>query len=245
MAATSRKVVGVINPTRGQDSLGELEGLLPKNVELIRDSLDIREQTEEEFKSVLDETAMRVDALAAQKTDLIHPIGAPVFMVHGHAGEQRIIDEWTKKHGIPIFTSGQSHVNAMRALGIRRFVALSPLSERINEIATAYFRDAGFDVLAFEKARGPENDRRAITWEEAAEQAKRVFDAHPGADGVYFISSGWRILDAVPALEQQLGVPVVHPVTARVWEIQRRLGLKEPRKGVGRLLEELPAGATA
>jgi maleate cis-trans isomerase len=242
MAANRRLVVGVINPTRGQDSLGELEGLLPKGVELVRDSLDIREQTEDEFKSVLDETAMRVDALAAQKVDLIHPIGAPVFMVHGYAGEQRIIDEWTAKHGIPIFTSGQSHVNAMRALGIHRFVALSPLSERINEIATAYYRDAGFDVLAFERARGPETDRRAITWEEAAAQARRMFEANPGAEGVYFISSGWRILDAVPALEKELGVPVVHPVTARVWEMQRRLGLKEPTSGVGRLLEELPTG---
>src|ERR1051326_3564491 len=124
--------VGVINPTQGRDSLGELEGLLPSGIELVRDALDIREQTEEEFKSVLDETAGRVDALAAQKVDLIHPIGAPVFMVHGYAGERRIIDEWMAKHRIPIFTSGQSHVNAMRALGINRFVALSPLGERIN-----------------------------------------------------------------------------------------------------------------
>ena len=240
MSANRRFVVGVINPTRGQDSLGELEGLLPKGVEIIRDSLDIREQTEEEFKSVLDETAGRVDALAAQHVDLIHPIGAPVFMVHGYDGEQRIIGDWTAKHGIPIFTSGQSHVNAMRALGIRRFVGLSPLSARINEIAAAYFRDAGFDVLAFERARGPETDRRAITWQEAATQAKGLFEANPGADGVYFISSGWRILDAVPALEQELGVPVVHPVTARVWEIERRLNLNQPMSGFGRLLEALP-----
>src|SRR5437868_1077238 len=116
MAAKDHFTVGVINPTRGQDSLGELETLMPKNISLIRDSLDIREQTEDEFKSVLDETAQRVDAMAAQKVDLIHPIGAPVFMVHGYAGEQRIIADWIKKHGIPMFTSGQSHVNAMRAL---------------------------------------------------------------------------------------------------------------------------------
>jgi maleate cis-trans isomerase len=240
MAARTYRV-GVINPTQGRDSLGELEGLLPKGIELVRDALDIREQTEEEFKSVLDETAGRVDALAAQKLDLIHPIGAPVFMVHGYAGEQRIIDEWTAKHGIPIFTSGQSHVNAMRALGIHRFVALSPLGERINEIAAAYFKDAGFDVLAFERARGAETNRRAITWQEVAEQARAAFKANPGAEGIYFISSGWRILEAISVLEQELDVPVVHPVTARVWEIERRLGLSQSIMGHGRLLETLPA----
>jgi maleate cis-trans isomerase len=142
-----------------------------------------------------------------------------------------------------MFTSGQSHVNAMRALGIHRFVALSPLSERINEIANQYFQDAGFEVLAFQRARGPEVDRSAITWKEAYEQVRRQFEAHPGADGIYFISSGWRILEAVEALEHDLGVPVVHPVPARVWEIQRRLNLHHPADGHGRLLATLPPAA--
>ncbi|MFT5538905.1 MAG: maleate cis-trans isomerase, partial [Alphaproteobacteria bacterium] len=36
------------------------------------------------------------------------------------------------------------------------------------------------------------------------------------------------------------GVPVIHPVTARVWEIQKRLKVHEPRAGYGVLLDELP-----
>src|SRR5947207_2834313 len=132
MTASHR--VGVVNPVRGPDVPGELEQLLPGGIELVKTWLNIQQQTEEEFLSVLDETAARVDDLAAQHPDLIHPIGAPVFMVHGYAGEQRIISEWESKHRIPMFTSGQSHVNAMRALGIHRFVGLSPLNDRINEI---------------------------------------------------------------------------------------------------------------
>lgn len=241
MASEAGGTVGVVNPTRRGESVDEFEQLLPKGVRLIRTSLDIREQTEAEFLSVLDEAAARVDDLAAQHADLIHPIGAPVFMVHGYEAEQRIIGEWEAKHGIPIFTSGQSHVNAMRALGIHRFVGLSPLSDRINAIAAQYFRDAGFDVLALQRARAADDDPHRITWQDAHAQMKELCDAHPGADGAYFISSGWRILEAVPALERDLGVPVVHPVPARVWEIQRRLGLSEPRHGSGRLLETLPS----
>jgi hypothetical protein len=33
---------------------------------------------------------------------------------------------------------------------------------------------------------------------------------------------------------------VVHPVTARAWEIQKRLRVRKPVKGYGRLLETLP-----
>jgi len=54
------------------------------------------------------------------------------------------------------------------------------------------------------------------------------------------LGSGWRTLDIIEMLEQDLQVPVVHPVTARVWEIQKRLQVREPRDGFGYLLAALP-----
>lgn len=242
MSSDQRAVVGVIHPTSGAGGTGDLERLLPPGIEFVSRHLGIREQTEEEFRSVLGREAAQVDELAtAEKLDLLHPIGAPIFMVHGYAGEQRIIGEWEAKHHIPMFTSGQSHVNALRALGIHRFVGLSPLSERINEIAAQYFKEAGFDVLALERAQGPETDRTAITWKQAYDQARRVFETHAGAEAIYFISSGWQIMKAIAELERDLRVPVVHPVPARAWEIQQRLGLRYPVAGSGRLMETLPA----
>ena len=53
------------------------------------------------------------------------------------------------------------------------------------------------------------------------------------------LGSGWRTLDIIATLEQDLGVPVVHPVTARAWEIQKRLRVRKPVKGYGRLLRDL------
>jgi maleate cis-trans isomerase len=48
-------------------------------------------------------------------------------------------------------------------------------------------------------------------------------------------------LGIVATLEQDLGVPVVQPTAARIWEIQRRLHVRQPIKGFGILLETLPA----
>jgi maleate cis-trans isomerase len=235
-----RGTVGIVNPTRRAAWIDEFHELLPEGIGIIPSFLNLREQTESEFLGVLEETAARVTELAGLGPDLIHPIGAPVFMVHGFDGEQRIIADWEKQHGIPMFTSGQSHVNALRALGIKRFVGLSPLSPRINEIATQYFRDAGFDVLALDAVARPQGEAGMIPWQEVYRRAKKLFLEHNGADGIYFISSGWHIMEAVLKLEQDLGVPVVHPVTARVWEIQRRLLVREPVLGGSHLLEELP-----
>ena len=54
------------------------------------------------------------------------------------------------------------------------------------------------------------------------------------------LGTGWKVLDVIELLEQDLGVPVVHPVTAQVWEFQKRLHIHEPRSGYGKLLAELP-----
>jgi maleate isomerase len=46
-------------------------------------------------------------------------------------------------------------------------------------------------------------------------------------------------MDVIEALEQDTGVPVVHPVPARCWEIQRRLSIRQPVRGYGRLLADM------
>jgi maleate cis-trans isomerase len=70
--------------------------------------------------------------------------------------------------------------------------------------------------------------------------ARKAFLHHNNADGIYMLGSGWRVLDVLEPLEQDLQVPVVHAQTARVWAIQHRLHVHQPRGGYGRLLAELP-----
>jgi hypothetical protein len=41
----------------------------------------------------------------------------------------------------------------------------------------------------------------------------------PATHGIYLLGSGaWRVVDVVP-VEEDLEVPVVHPVAARVWYV--------------------------
>ena len=54
------------------------------------------------------------------------------------------------------------------------------------------------------------------------------------------LGTGWRCLDIIHLLEEDLQVPVVHPVPARVWAVQKRLHVRQPVKGYGKLLEQMP-----
>jgi maleate cis-trans isomerase len=71
---------------------------------------------------------------------------------------------------------------------------------------------------------------------------KRSFLKHPKAEAIYLLGSGWRVLPVIDLLEQDLGVPVIHPVPARCWEIQHRLSVRQPVQGFGRLLAEMTPG---
>ena len=86
----------------------------------------------------------------------------------------------------------------------------------------------------------PFNKVQELSGEQVYAHIKKHFLAQKGADAIYMLGSGWRTLHIIDMLEKDLGVPVVHPVTARVWEFQKRLHVNEKRTGFGSLLADLP-----
>ena len=51
--------------------------------------------------------------------------------------------------------------------------------------------------------------------------------------------SDWPVFEIAGEFEDEIGVPVLHPVPVRCWYIQKKLGLNQPVQGYGRLLAEM------
>jgi maleate isomerase len=221
----------------------ELIRILPEGVCILPLFLDIRKGTVDEFKRAIDPYEPLVARLAEAKVDLIHPEGAPPFQLLGYQGEARVLKTWEDKYGLPMFTSGSNHVRAMRALGIRKFVGATYFVGAINDVFTRYFQEAGFDVLGMEGLDVPFSDVGQLSPYEVYAHVKKAFLRHPGAEGLYLLGSGWRVMEVIQMLEEDLGVPVVHPIPARSWEIQRRLNVRQPVEGFGCLLSDMPVDA--
>lgn len=235
-----RGVVGVIKPTMRPGSLEEFIRLLPEGIGVIPLFLKIQRGTEEEFRQVILAFEEKVGELAELKVDLIHPEGAPPFMVHGYKGEQEIIRKWEKQHKIPIVTAGMTQVEALRALKVKKIVGVTYFTGKINETFSRYLVEAGFDVVAMEGISVAFEDVGKLSSQEVYAHTRKTFLKHPGADAIYMLGSGWRTLDIIALLEEDLQAPVVHPVPARVWAIQKRLHVRQPVKGYGQLLEAMP-----
>ncbi len=236
-------IVGWISPTnRPEGKETQLDEKLPSSVRIVSLSLNFTRGTEEEFGASMPAYESKVAELAAMKADLVIPGGAPPFMLLGFEGEKRMIGGWEKKYGVPMFTSGQNHVRALRTLGIHQFVGASYFPQKLNAIFARYFTEAGFGVLAMEGVAVPFSDVPKLPRAEILDHIKRMFDKHREAEAVYILGSAWRTAEMIEELEQALGVPVIHPGAARCWEIKIRLGFHEPIWGYGRLLAQMPEG---
>jgi len=243
MAFTSwRGVVGCIKPTLRPGGLEELIRMLPEGIGVIPLFLNIHEGTTAEFKRAVKPYEPLVKQLAEAGCDLIHPEGAPPFMLLGFKGEAAQLEAWEKTYKVPFFTSGSNHVRALRALKAKRIVGATYFTGEINDLFANYFVEAGFDVLAMEGIAVPFDKVGQLSPEEVYVHVKRAFLKHHEAQAIYLLGSGWRVLPVIDLLEQDLGVPVVHPVPARCWEIQLRLSVRQPVAGYGRLLAEMAPG---
>ena len=235
-----RGVVGDIKPTHRPGSLEEFIRLLPEGIGVIPLTIGISSGTEQEFRAVLADYQRKAAELAGLGADLIYIGGAPPMMVHGFAGEAKIVDDLESKLKVPVSTSGRSTRDAMNALGIRKIVGVTYFKERMNEIFRHYFTEAGFAVEAMEGIDVPFTDVGRLSGEEIYKHTKAAFLKHPDADAIYMLGSGWRLLKIVRLLEQDLQVPVIYALAAKLWEVQKRFHVREPIRGYGRLLEELP-----
>ena len=238
--ASWRGVVGCVKPTHRPGSLEEFIRLLPEGIGVVPVYLNFQRGTEEEFRAALNAVHEKVAELAKEGVDLIHPEGAPPFMAQGFRGEEKITHEWQEEFHIPIVTAGQTQVEALRALGIKNLLGVTYFTGSINDMFTRYFQEAGFEVMAMEGMEVAFADVGRLASTEIYAHTRRAFLKHPGADGIYMLGTGWRCLDIIHLLEEDLQIPVVHAVPARVWAVQKRLHVRQRTKGFGRLLEEMP-----
>jgi maleate isomerase len=241
MAFTSwRGVVGMVNPTMRPGMTEEVCRLLPEGIGLIPLFLNISRGTEDEFGKMMPHYEKLIAVLTEQGCDFIHPNGAPPFMVHGYKGEAKIVAGWEKKFKVPIMSVAQNHVRALKAVKAKNFVGATYFTDKLNRIFAKFFEDAGFKVRGMDGIDVPFNKVQELCGEQIYAHIKECFLKSKGGDAIYMLGSGWRTLNIIETLEQDLGVPVVHPVTARVWEFQKRLHVREPRNGFGMMLRELP-----
>lgn len=187
-----------------------------------------------------DEITHAANTLADAKPDLIVFHCTDTSMKEGADGEARIINLIRTTTGIEALSTSSLINDALHALGIKTLVLLSPYQSNANIIR--YLTAAGFDVVKDVALRCDSPAAfEAVTpqrWLELAREHDR-----PESDGIFLSCTNTTQIEAIAAIEDALGKPVVNSNQAVLWGCLKRLGKKldvhPPMPNLGRLMHGL------
>lgn len=171
-------------------------------------------------EQLTDEIAHAAGTLADAHPDLIVFHCTHTSMKEGADGEARIINLIRKTTGIEALSTSSLVNAALRALGLRKLVVLSPYQSNASIIA--YLAAAGFAVVNDVALKCKTSaDFEKVTPQRWAELARE--NDRPEADGIFLSCTNTTQMEAVEAIEQELGKPVVNSNQAVLWGCLKRL----------------------
>ena len=240
-AAQPRARVGLIIPSVNRMSEPQFNHYAPDGLGIHVARGRVAGDPTKTVADVSGEIAHAAATLADAKPDLIVFHCTHTSMKEGAAGETRIIDLIEKTTGIPALSTSSLVNDALRALGIRKLVVLSPYHSNADIIR--YLAAAGFAVVrdvALKCATPAEFE--TITPQRWLELA-RANDT-PEADGIFLSCTNTTQIEAITAVEAALGKPVVNSNQAVLWGCLKRLKDKlgdagDAPDGLGRLMATL------
>jgi maleate cis-trans isomerase len=235
-----RGTIGLVKPTFRPGPLEAFIRLLPEGVCVVPRYVGIRSGTEKEFQEALAIADQRVSELAALEVDLVLLQGAPPFMLLGPEFDRENSRKLQEKHGVAVKSATMIQLDALTALGARSLVGLTYFQDDLNPKFADFFEKAGIPVKAMKGINVPFADVGKVPVEVIYAEAKKIFQKSGGAECLYLLGAGWDCLKAIAPLERDLKTTVLTNVPADLWSALKFLGIREPIKGYGRLLEELP-----
>ena len=158
-------------------------------------------------------------------------------MEGGLEGEQRITEWVGQASGCEAVTTSQAITEALRELGIRKLVLISPYVEATNQAEMRYLSEAGVEVV-HELGLGlpGSDDYIAVTPEQWLDITCE--NSRPEAEGYFLSCTNTRMIEAIEAVESRLARPVVSSNQAALWACLRRMGRSPSIPGLGRLCTE-------
>jgi len=155
-------------------------------------------------------------------------------MEEGPTGAARVIEIVENASGCPAITTGQAITHALKHLGVKRLVLISPYVEKTHQREVRYLRAAGFEVVhGLGLGLSGSEEYTAVTperWLEIAGENSRA-----EAEGYLLSCTNTRGIEVIEALERSLKRPVVTSNQAVLWACLKQLHLIQPIAGLGRL----------
>ena len=180
-----------------------------------------------------------VKLLAKEGANVIVLGGAPIAAQLGRKRVRDLLDETTRRTGIPTSSTLESALAAMDHLGVKRLAIGSRWAEEGNQGLRGYMADGGIEVVAMTSRGHWFADTHEMSFEErcqlSLDVAHEAAMAGPAAEGV--LLPGGNIAEhAIVPIEEQYGKTVFTNYNTEVWHTLVHTAVIPPIQGWGKLL---------
>jgi maleate cis-trans isomerase len=231
--------VGLLSP-EGTNShhFRNFEGMLPAEVRVSMEGLQLARTSRYELRDKTDViVAKAVDFARRLSLQGLIVTGAPVAILN-----PGIEDQVARATGLPVATAVSSCIAAIKAVGTKRLLVMTPFDVAMNQNLTRELERANLQVLACPAFDDPTFGASSkVGPEEVFENTVKAFASAEGAEAIYFQGARLDPLPVIDRLEKRLNVPVIASNPAMLWHILSRLNVRCSITGYGKLLAEWPA----
>ncbi|HWP57920.1 MAG TPA: hypothetical protein VNL14_08545 [Candidatus Acidoferrales bacterium] len=235
----ARVRVGVLTPhAAGGAHFEMLRAALPREVETVTDGMEFPHASRYELAGTTEPIKQRsIELVLGHKLDGLIITSAPLAILNPEL-------ESAVRHatGVAVTTAPSAAVAALKAIGAKKLIVLTPFDVKMNAMLKDFLAQAGFTVLACPPHKDPTLGSGPKTGPEEifATVQKSVREA-PGADAIYFQGAPFNPLPIIERIERELKLPVVASNPAMMWHVLSLLGYKCSIAGYGTLLASWPA----
>ncbi len=234
---------GVISPGSGGFQRGvdyQFYRLVPYDVMQLTVGLGIRDYSPANVQQAMAAFWSCVQTLADEGANSVVLSGVPVSAGLGRARVRQLIEEVPARCGLPFGATLEAIVAALQFLGVARIVLASRFPTDANAAIAQYLAEAEIEVVASTERDLTLGQARELSLEEGMQLAldvgREAAALAPDAQAVVIPGGATLSLHAVPALEAELGKPVMVNLSAEIWHSLIRSGVVPPVDGWGCLL---------
>ncbi len=233
-----RARIGHLYPSGGITGEFELQRMAPEGVVFLTTRLNFPKADLEHDTQIAEYVEDAARLVAHARVDLIAFNCTVGSLIRGIGYDQEISRRIHRVTGIPSTTTVTAVVEALQQLKVRKLVLITPYLREITDIEAAFLEENGFQVLATH-AEGKDHpyDQAAIPpshWYRVARSMR-----HLEADAYFISCAGIEVVEIIQAIEHDLLRPVVTSNQALLWHCLKLVGVHQPIRGFGTLLEGL------
>ena len=231
--------LGLITPSRGWTPEHEWPRILPKGVSYMVTRMPLKATTAEELAKMGGYALEAADMLASADVDVICYGCTVETILQGLEYDRTVEKRLSAATGRPARTMTGAVMEAFRALGTRKLALVTPYIDEINEHELTFMRSIGLEVV-YMKGLGISDTVQIAKIEPVRvyELGREALSKAPEADTLFISCGNLRTIEVIPALEKEMGKPVISSNQALIWSSLRLAGVDDLIEGFGSLFEQ-------